>query len=410
MRSVHRSLDWVAAHPIVIDGAAALVAWPLVTVVLAAETPNAAWLAPLWGAAYVAPLAWRRTHADRAAVALVVTHLVQLVVLGTPTLGNFVVPVILYSVAAFGDRRWSEMWLAVGLVGSLLAGLRWSSLFGTRSDRPFEVALSVAIVLTMCGAIVVASWGLGALARSRRASAEAWRERAQALERERYQGILLSESQARQQIAREMHDIVAHSLSVIVIQADGGAYLAGLDGDPEKRLASAAQALETIKTTARSALGETRRLVGVLREDDSGAERAPSETLADVPALVARLTDAGRAASLEVVGDPVSHPPLTPGAELALYRIVQESLTNVIKHAGPGAAASVTIAHSPTGLTVTVRDDGRGAGPSDGQGHGMVGMRERMAAYGGTLATHNLPRGGFEVVAHLPAPDAKELP
>lgn len=121
-----------------------------------------------------------------------------------------------------------------------------------------------------------------------------------------------------------MHDIVAHSLSVIVIQADGGAYLAGMDGDPGKRLASAAQALETIKTTARSALGETRRLVGVLREDDSGAERAPSETLADVPALVARLTDAGRAAllALEVVS-PVSHPPLTPGAELALYRIVQ---------------------------------------------------------------------------------------
>lgn len=245
---------------------------------------------------------------------------------------------------------------------------------------------------------------MGSLRRSKLAEVAALRERAEAVEREHAHAVQLAATEERQRLAREMHDIVAHSLSIIVVQADGAHYVAAESpGDAGARLAQTARAIETIQSTARAALAETRRLVGVLHAAGDAAELAPAASIADIATLVQNVTDAGRPATLTVVGDPAAHGPLGATGELTAYRIVQESLTNVMKHAGPGARAWVTLTHSPAGLGILVADDGRGAAMSDGQGNGLLGMRERVGALGGTLSTRNRIGGGFEVVAHLPA-------
>ena len=205
-----------------------------------------------------------------------------------------------------------------------------------------------------------------------------------------------------------MHDIVAHSLSVIVVQADGGSYLAHHEevGDAETRLAASAQALDTIATTARHALDETRRLVGVLRDDDSDPELAPTQGLDDIPRLVEEMKGA-LSIDLRVEGDPECHEPLSQGAQLACYRVAQEALTNVLKHGGPAATAQVIVSHHPDDVTLEILDDGRGAGVTgieraDGAGHGLVGMRERMSAWGGTLEVGSRPDHGFRVHGVIP--------
>lgn len=197
-----------------------------------------------------------------------------------------------------------------------------------------------------------------------------------------------------------MHDIVAHSLSVVVVQADGAAYTAthseGFDRDHAHR------ALTTIATIAREALSETRHLVGVLRtaeDDDTDLVYTPTETLADLPDLVDRVAASGIDVTLEQVVDPAVVPRETG---LAAFRIVQESLTNVIKHAGPHARVTVRVV-SDAQLRVEVRDDGRGAAASDdGNGHGLIGMRERAASVGGTMTAAPAIGGGYVVTAALP--------
>ncbi len=186
------------------------------------------------------------------------------------------------------------------------------------------------------------------MARQRRHNVEALRERADALERERDQRTRLAAQEERSRIAREMHDIVAHNLSVIVVQADGAKYAATHGADPERRAATAAQALDTIAQTARDALAETRRLVAVLRSDGAETEYAPQASLAQLPELVARMNHAGLPTTYDEFGDPAAHPPLAQGAEMAAYRVVQEALTNVVKHAGHGVPVAVTLEHRPS--------------------------------------------------------------
>ena len=363
----------------------------------------------VWGACFLVPLLWRRTAPDLATLGIIPAHVAQLMLnltgVNVAIPANVTVPIMMYAVAAYGRRRWRYPWLVFGLICALVAAVTWS--FASLSPQsPERRALNVFGIWTGCAAVVAAAWFMGSLARSRLDAMQALRDRADALERERARGVQLAASQERSRIAREMHDIVAHSLSVIVVQADGARYVvAEAPGDPQQRLAQAERAIATIRDTARVALAETRRLVGVLHSDADVAELAPAATLADVPSLVKQLTDAGRSATLAVVGDPDAHPPFGSSEQLAAYRVVQESLTNVMKHAGPGAATHVVLGHSASGLGVTVRDDGRGALESDGQGHGLIGMRERVAAFGGRLETHNRPFGGFEVRAFFPSPD-----
>jgi len=265
--------------------------------------------------------------------------------------------------------------------------------------------------------------------RYRRAYYAGLEERAARLERDRDAQARMAAAAERARIARELHDVVAHNVSVMVVQADGAAYALG--SDPGR----ARQALAAISATGRQALSEMRALLGVLRESDDtdaeaelsagGAKPATPDVL-DVPDLpdaagswsstpgsltpmpdldqLDDLLEQTRAAGLRVActieGDAQRLP---AGTGLAVYRIIQESLTNTRKHAGPGARASVLLRYTRDGVEVAISDDGIGsAAPCDGAGHGLTGMRERAAMYGGSVQAGPASGGGFAVTARLP--------
>lgn len=363
-----------------------------------------------WGLLYVLPLLWRRADPDLATLALLPAHLVQLAVVNAPNAGNITVPLMMFTVAAHGRLRYRLWWLAFGGFTSLVAAADWT--FGSAWERntmgtggePVASLIAVSVVTFLgLASVVAASWALGAFVRARNEARAASQDAVTAQTLQHQQAILLAATQERQRLAREMHDVVAHSLAVIVVQADGGAYAASMDGDPAMRLATAEKALATIRSTASDALTETRRLVGVLRSDQ-GTELAPASGLGDIFGLVQGLADAGRDVRMQVTGDPALRRHLSPGLELAVFRIVQEALTNAVKHAGEDASVLVHLHHAQAELIVQVRDTGVGAGPTDGLGHGLVGMRERVSAFGGTLSAVDHPDGGFVVTARIPTP------
>ncbi|MGA5472938.1 sensor histidine kinase [Streptomyces arboris] len=253
---------------------------------------------------------------------------------------------------------------------------------------------------------------LGIAVRTRRAYTEALVERAHRLEHERDQQARLAAAAERTRIAREMHDIIGHNLSVITGLADGGAYAAAKN--PER----AAQALEAIGTTSRQALSELRRLLGVLHDDHPDADRAPQPTLDDLAPLIERVRRAGLPVHRETHGEPGRPTPLTPGRQLTVYRVVQESLTNTLKHASPPTeaplSATVTLTYTPTHLEAHITDTGTGTGtgtdaqdtPAPTPAQGIMGMRERAALYNGTLEAGPLPaHGGWHIRLRLPLED-----
>ncbi|MFJ9641160.1 sensor histidine kinase [Streptomyces sp. NPDC101178] len=256
-------------------------------------------------------------------------------------------------------------------------------------------------------------WGLvfvallGIAVRTRREYTEALVERAHRLEHERDQQARLAAAAERTRIAREMHDIIGHNLSVITGLADGGSYAAAKS--PER----AAQALEAIGTTSRQALSELRRLLGVLREDHPDADRAPQPALDDLLPLIDHVRRAGLPVTLDLHNDPGQpHTEPTPGRQLTVYRVIQESLTNTLKHAGPPSdaplSAMVALTHTPTHIEATITDSGAGT-PRDVTrtlGQGIMGMRERAALYNGTIEAGPLPdHGGWRVHLRLPLED-----
>ncbi len=355
---------------------------------------------PLLALAFAAPVAARRIAPDLAALAVIPAFLIQLAVVGYPIGCDVAAPIMIYAVAAYGHERWTRLWLLFGLGCAAVAAVAFNRQF----EPIFDWLTSFIFVGGAFAAVIAAAWFMGSLHRSRLAKRQAEVERLAALQREQVQKVQLAATRERQRIASEMHDIVAHSLSVIVIQADGAQYVTRDAPGPEtERLERASQAIATIAETARSALAETRRLVGVLHRED-GLELAPTARLEDIEALPARLQEAGRKAQLSIEGDPQAHPPLGPIAELAAYRIVQESLTNVLKHAGDSASAWVVLHHRREGLSISVQDDGAGPTESDGQGHGLLGLHERVTAIGGSLLAQARPGGGFSVTAFIPAP------
>ena len=248
---------------------------------------------------------------------------------------------------------------------------------------------------------VVVAVLIGLTVRTRHDYTEALEDRARGLEIERDQQARLAAAAERTRIAREMHDIIGHNLSVITGLADGGKYAAGKS--PER----AAQALDAIGATSRQALGELRRLLDVLRDDDETAplpaDRTPQPGLADLDHLLDGVRATGLPVRLTVEGDPT----LSPGRQLTVYRVVQEALTNALKHAGPGAEADIRIVHGTAGaVTVTITDTGSPASPPamPSDGRGLPGMRERTALYGGTLEAgpRPHPERGWRVHLHLP--------
>jgi signal transduction histidine kinase len=217
-------------------------------------------------------------------------------------------------------------------------------------------------------------------------------ERAERAERERELRAREAVADERGRIARELHDVVAHDVSVMVVQAQGAArVLEG--GQPEVR-----QALAAIEVTGREAIDEMRRLLGFLRRGDDELALAPQPSLGELDALVAGVREAGLPVELEVIGEAVALP---PGVDLSAYRIVQEALTNALKHAGP-ARARVVVRYEAEAVELEVSDDGPGVPASNGTGHGLVGMRERVALYGGDLEAGERGEGGWALRARLP--------
>ena len=247
-------------------------------------------------------------------------------------------------------------------------------------------------------ALYSAAFAVGTSIRSRRQRVAALEDRAAALEATRAEEAKRAVADERLHIAQELHDVLAHTLSVIAVQAGTGAHV--IDSEPDE----ARRALQTIADTSRSSLGELRRLLGVLRADGDEKSYVPAPRLADLDRLAAEVTAAGVPVEMSLEGSPDG---ISPGVELAAYRIVQEALTNVLKHAGP-ASANVRVDHLPGGLDIEIVDNGRGLAARNGKstGHGLIGMQERVAMYGGTLRTSPAPGGGFRVVAHLPCGEA----
>jgi signal transduction histidine kinase len=258
--------------------------------------------------------------------------------------------------------------------------------------QPTGVATTSTWISTLLLATVAGL--VGENLRHRRARWAALQERAMMLESEREERARRAVVDERLRIARELHDVVAHSMSVIAVQAGVGHHV--LDSQPEE----ARRALAAIETTSRAALTEMRRLLGVLRQEGQPrAELSPAPGLADLPQLLAQVRQAGLEVTPTVTGDPVD---AAAPVGLTAYRIVQEALTNVIKHGGP--RATVSIHYCPDEVRLEICDDGRShpdPQPRD-EGHGLIGMRERVAVFGGRLSAGSQPGGGFRVTAQLP--------
>jgi signal transduction histidine kinase len=235
-------------------------------------------------------------------------------------------------------------------------------------------------------------WFAGYALRGRELTNAALAAKADLLEAERDAKARAAVTEERARIARELHDIIAHSVSVMVVQAGAAEEVL------ERRPDTVRAALAAIGATGRDALVDLRRLLGLLRQGDLAPALQPRPGVADLEALVAQVRSAGLPVTLRVSGSAADLP---PGIDLAAFRVVQEALTNTLKHAGP-ATAEVTIHCGPDCLAVTVTDSGAGLGTPSGGGHGLVGMRERVSLYGGEVDAGPDPAGGYRVSARLP--------
>ncbi|HEV2060015.1 MAG TPA: sensor histidine kinase [Solirubrobacteraceae bacterium] len=244
------------------------------------------------------------------------------------------------------------------------------------------------------GTIFAGIWASGRLVRSRRGLAAQLADRAVLLEHERDQQAILAAAAERNRIARELHDVVAHCVNVMVLQAGAERRVLG-NGRPET-----VETLQAIEHTGRQALGELRRLLGIVRAEGEDPALEPQPTLAELHTLVEHARRAGLDAKLRVEGEPR---PLPPGLELSGFRIVQEAVTNTLKHAA-ATSATVTVRYRPGALELEITDDGAGVPDHDktGGGHGLIGMHERVAIFDGTLDAGPRAGGGFRVSVRLP--------
>lgn len=329
------------------------------------------------------PLWWRRRAPFAAFVATALIILTQWLLdiwLGT----DVTLLVVLYAVAVRGSMR------AIAWAGGCTVGLLALATYVLRPEDPHQLLGLLLMVGTATAAVAV-----GLTVRTRGAYLTALEDRAARLETERDQRARLAVADERARVAREMHDIVGHHVSVIVGLADGGATLATGRGE------QAAEPLRLIGETGRQALAELRRMLGVLRDEAHDPQLSPQPGIADLDRLLPSVRAAGLPVTYRTEGD---LPALGRGLQLTVYRIVQEALTNTLKHAGRGAAAEVTVAAGSGEVRVRVRDAGPGRPRPAAANHGLVGMRERAALYGGTLTAGPAEDGWLvDVVLKEPA-------
>jgi signal transduction histidine kinase len=302
-----------------------------------------------------------------------------------------------YAVAVYGRRAGGAelagtLWGAAAVLLAAVAVGVAALAPGARSQPGVWGALTI-------GALIAASWVLGYALRTRRDFVAELRDRAARLEAEEGERAARAVVDERLRIARELHDVIGHSISLIAIQSEAAARSARSDPDAVPGY------LTRISAASRQALAEMRHVLAVLRPDatvlPTTGDLSPQPGLEQVGELVAQLKTGGLETRLDA--EPMDLP---PGIALAVYRIVQESLINVLKHAGADAKAGVTIIRSGATVRVSVHDDGAGpSGRASSTAHGIVGMRERAALYGGTLRTGARPGGGFQVEASIPLPE-----
>jgi signal transduction histidine kinase len=334
------------------------------------------------------PLAWRR-RAPTVVLALVLASVgLQISLIDEarsdqPPFQHWVaLLIVFYSLGAHAERRRAIVAGALG-GGAIVVG-----------DLVDLVSGGAGLEDTMpAWFMLAAAYGVGFALRGQRVQSTLLAHRAERLEQEREQKARLAVAEERVRIARELHDVVAHAISVIVVQAQAGQRV--LEGEQ----ASAREALGSIETTGRQALVEMRRLLGILRKEDRELALAPRPSLVYLEVLAERVREAGLPVELYVEGEAR---PLAPGVDLSAYRIVQEALTNALKHAGP-ASAQVVVRYRAEEVELEISDDGRGAVDGREGGHGLVGMRERAALVGGEVESGTNGGRGFTVRAWLPA-------
>ncbi len=382
---VWSAVAWAGRHPVLADLAVPLV---LAAVTLGPVGSRAGVGTPWWwlaAAGCLIPLAWRRGNPVivfgvvlAAATTIMVADIPPLALTATAAL-----LIALYTVAAHMPLRHALLAAGAFEAWGVPTLVRWS---------PSAAILPGILLLTGTAAASVMT---GVNLQTRRAYLAALEDRAARLEKEQDQQAQLAVATERTRIAREVHDIVTHSLSVMVALADGAA--AAAPSSPDR----AGQAMGQVAVTGRQAIGEMRRLVDTLRIDEKGADRHPAPGIGQLDDLLTQARSAGLPARLVVEGRPHR---LTQGAQLAVYRIVQESLTNVRKHAHAVTVATVRLEYTSEGIKVCITDDGQPAGRGEPSvGHGITGMRERAAAYDGTVEAGPCTGGGWRVHARLNA-------
>jgi signal transduction histidine kinase len=369
------------ANPYAVD--AALAALVLFAVSLQWLFPDEgddplSWQGWLLGAATAVPLVWRRRAPFATAWAVSAATPAMAVYHAPPPDVMYGGLVVLYTMAARA-LPWQRRVMLVGWAIGVTVTMHHKE-----HARPFEYAFHL-----LC---IACAYALGWLARVQRAYTAELEDRARRLERERAADTARAIVQERSRIARDMHDVLAHAVSLMVVQAEAGPVV--LRTDPERAEAS----FDAIAAAGRDAMGQLRRILGVLKDEQKGGT-SPQPGVAALPGLVRRVAEStGLRAELRTKGEPYA---MAPDAEVAAYRVVQEALTNTVKHAY-ASCATVELDWAEDHLTLTVTDDGRGPA-AVGRGHGLIGIRERAAACGGSAETGRGPDGGFRVAVRLPA-------
>jgi signal transduction histidine kinase len=366
-----------------LDGGLALVVLAIAVV----HTP-AGVLSLTFNVCLVVPLLWRR-RAPAIVFSVVWAVAAAQGLTGKPTFGDAALLIAFYTIASGADRRTTVLAGAALELGVILAVSK--TVPGAEAWLKAFVGLS---------GLATAAGVLGINVRNRRQILAGLHERADRLEREHEREMALARATERGLIARDMHDVIAHNVSVMVALCDGAGY--HVHDAPERVQA----ALEQASRSGRQALAEMRQLLGVLRDAPEGPELAPQPGIRQIEELVEQVRRAGIPVSYTLTGKPSGVP---PGMELAIYRIVQEGLTNTLKHAGIGARAQVSLNCHEETIEVEISDTGNAQQGNGSGGAGLRGMTERAAVYGGTLQAGPRPDGGWHVSASLTIPAAPAL-
>ena len=380
LRSLYRSLD-----PVRVDAvfAGVLLLAGVLAALFGEDKARGAQLISMVGV--TVPVAFRRRRPIAAALTMALALLLATALGGAPTQATGIVALIaLVSGAYMLGARTQGRVLAAGTIALIVA---------LAVDAIVEESQTVSALLFFTFFVVGLPVAAGQATRSRAQLADELADRAVALERAREGEAQAAVQEERARIARELHDVVAHDVSVMVVQAAAAKRI--VEREPDR----AEEAIVSIEGTGREALAEMRRLLGVLRRGDEDLALAPQPSLSRVDALLARTRAAGLDVALERSGDDT---PLPAGVDLAAYRVVQEALANVVRHAG-AEHATVRLTYDPRAVVVEVVDDGRGAANGGSKaGHGLIGLRERVELYGGDFEAGPRAEGGFGVRARLP--------